>query len=68
MSVKGPRQGGGERLQGIEPGEDELTKCIVAAADSAGCRAGLDEAKGLPDGIGARGAGVTNDTDRASDA
>lgn len=54
---------GGQRLQAVESGEDQFAKGVIAAGENDVGQTGADEVGGVPDGIGAAGAGVGHSHD-----
>lgn len=67
IGVKGSGQIGAQRLQGVKAGEYQLTKCVVAAGQSALAFTRLQLLVSVTDGIGTGRAGVGDDGNRAVD-
>ena len=67
VRVEGAALSGGERLQGIETGEDHLTESVVAAGQNALAVTASQKFPGVADGVGAGSASVGDDGDRAAE-
>ena len=63
--VEGTADAGRKRLQRIEARENQQAKGIVPAGEGALGLAAANEFPAVPDGIGARRAGIGNDRNRA---
>src|SRR5262245_24795556 len=57
-----------QSLQGIESGEDQLTKLIVASRQHCRGLAGPQQMPGVTDRVRAGGTGIGDDRDRATEA